>query len=283
MSTCTACGSDVTGMKFCQQCGTPVQLAVENKEAPSGSFCASCGHQAAPGERFCSNCGTQLNAGTGIPAQPAQAGFTQPGQYPQQQPYQQAQYGQPASYDSSQYSQYPQNPQQSYPQSQYGQPQYSQPQYGQPQYQQQAQPYGQPQYGQLQYQQPYGQPQYGQQYPQPGQMGYQPEPMMGQQPMVLRCPTCMAMSPIGTSTCPGCHTNLAGIVPTPAAMGMGQQQQGGLGGMLQGNGGNLAMGALGGAAAIIGGEMLLGGFERHHREEGGLGELGELGRDIGLF
>ncbi len=104
---------------------------------------------------------------------------------------------------------------------------------------------------------------------------------MGQQPMVLHCPICMAMSPIGTTNCPGCHTNLAGVVPTPAQMG--QQQQGGLGGLFQGSGGNMAMGALGGAAAVIGGEMLLGGFEHHHREEGGLGELGELGRDIGLF
>jgi hypothetical protein len=61
------------------------------------------------------------------------------------------------------------------------------------------------------------------------------------------------------------------------------------------------MGALGGAAAVLGGEMLLHGAERnveervegdmgygrerHHqqRDEGMLGELGELGKDIGLF
>lgn len=124
---------------------------------------------------------------------------------------------------------------------------------------------------------------------------------MGQQPMILRCPVCMAMSPLGTPNCPGCHTSLAGVVPTPA-YGPQQGQQGGLmgglGGMMQGNGGKYAMGALGGAAAVIGGEMLLGGIERriegdygydegyhhrHHREEGVLGELGELGNDIGLF
>jgi hypothetical protein len=70
---------------------------------------------------------------------------------------------------------------------------------------------------------------------------------------------------------------------------------GGLGGMMQGNAGKYAVGALGGAAALIGGEMLLHGVENrveggygyeghhHHREEGMLGELGDLGKDIGLF
>ena len=71
---------------------------------------------------------------------------------------------------------------------------------------------------------------------------------------------------------------------------------GGLGGMMQGNAGKYAMGALGGAAAVIGGEMLMHGVENrvegdmgygyeghHHREEGMLGELGDLGKDIGLF
>ncbi len=73
----------------------------------------------------------------------------------------------------------------------------------------------------------------------------------------------------------------------------GQQQQG-LGGFLQGDKGKLAMGALGGAAAVLGGEMLLHGAEnrieddveyghRLRRDEGLLGGLGELGSDIGLF
>jgi hypothetical protein len=114
--------------------------------------------------------------------------------------------------------------------------------------------------------------------------------------MVLHCPVCMAMSPLGTPACPGCHTNLAGVVPTPAQMPA--QQQGGimgsLGGMMQGNGGKYAIGALGGAAAVLGGEALLHGFENrgddygggggygehHHRDEG---LLGDLGRDIGIF
>jgi hypothetical protein len=148
----------------------------------------------------------------------------------------------------------------------------------------------QPQYPQTQYQQP----QYPQQY---GQGGYQPQPMMGQPPMVLRCPTCQAMAPVGTANCAGCRTNLAGVVPTPANMPVQGQQ--GVGGFLQGDGGKYAMGALGGAAAVIGGEMLLHGVEntiedrvegdmgyghhRHHHREEGLGGLGELAKDIGLF
>ena len=78
------------------------------------------------------------------------------------------------------------------------------------------------------------------------------------------------------------------------------QQGGGMGGFFQGSGGKMAMGALGGAAAVIGGEMLLNGIEnriedrvednmgmgghRHHHREGGLlGGIGELADDIGLF
>ncbi|GAC1384277.1 MAG: hypothetical protein NVSMB33_12690 [Ktedonobacteraceae bacterium] len=85
-------------------------------------------------------------------------------------------------------------------------------------------------------------------------------------------------------------------MPTPTNMLPQGQQQGGLGGLMQGNSGKYAMGALGGAAAVIGGEMLLHGFEnriegdrnygygeRRDRDEGMLGGLGELGRDIGLF
>ncbi len=78
-----------------------------------------------------------------------------------------------------------------------------------------------------------------------------------------------------------------------------QPQQGGF---MQSGNGKMAMGALGGAAAVLGGEMLLhelenrggdgvagnlGFGEHHHRrdEDGGglLGDLGSLGNDIGLF
>jgi len=68
-----------------------------------------------------------------------------------------------------------------------------------------------------------------------------------------------------------------------------QNQQGG---MFQGPGGNMAMGALGGAAAVIGGEILLHelehGFDRNrdYGDRGGdglLGGLGDLANDVGLF
>jgi len=71
-----------------------------------------------------------------------------------------------------------------------------------------------------------------------------------------------------------------------------QGQQGGLGGFLQGSGGQMAVGALGGAAAVIGGEMLLHGLEGNHErrydydrgDDGGmLGGLGGIANDIGLF
>lgn len=77
-------------------------------------------------------------------------------------------------------------------------------------------------------------------------------------------------------------------------------------GFLQGSGGKMAMGALGGAAAVLGGEMLLHGVENsienrvegdlgygggeyhhHHRrfdDDGNpLGEIGEIAKDIGLL
>jgi hypothetical protein len=105
---------------------------------------------------------------------------------------------------------------------------------------------------------------------------------------------------MGTTSCLSCHTSLAGVVPTPAAVPQQGQQQGGLGGMLQGNAGKYAVGALGGAAAVIGGEMLLHGVENslegggnwgegyhhHHHDEGllggGGGLLGGL-NDIGIL
>lgn len=82
----------------------------------------------------------------------------------------------------------------------------------------------------------------------------------------------------------------------PANMPMQGPGQQGMGGLMQGKGGNMAMGALGGAAAVIGGEMLLHGIERdlgggerrHHRrdddDDGGMfGGLGEIANDLGLF
>jgi len=318
MATCTQCGFDVTGKKFCPECGTPVQaqppvepatascptcggsvkasaafcmhcgkslgaqamasasapVTVVSQPAPhfcpachqevpaSSAFCTNCGQStqvAAPvtaphSQTFCNNCGAANtpgvrfcnSCGQAMTAATGGAAYPQTGTYQQPPQYQQ----QPSQYMPQ--PQYP--PQQQYPQ----QPQYN-PGYAQPQYPPQA-------------------------------------PMLGQQPMVLRCPVCMAMAPMGTPACPSCRTSLAGVVPTSSMAPAQGQQQGGLGGFLQGSGGQMAVGALGGAAAVIGGEMLMHNLEHNmdrrrdyddygDRDRGGglLGELGNLGNDIGLF
>jgi hypothetical protein len=277
---CTACNSEVPASSaFCTNCGQSMQMGQAPVPPPVTAgpvFCNGCGTQNNPGSRFCNSCGQGLPSVTGVSAPPPQTGPYQP--YTQQ----------PPQYPSAPYTQQP--PQ--YPVQTYGQQpsQYSQQPYGQQsQYGTGYPPPSQP-YGQGNGQQPYAQNGYPQQ-----------DPMLGQQPMVLRCPVCMAMAPMGTAQCISCHTSLAGVVPTPAAAAQGQQQ-GGLGGMLQGNAGKYAVGALGGAAAVLGGEMLLhgvendmnggfgggggyGGYEPRRREGllGDLGELGHLGNDIGLF
>jgi Double zinc ribbon len=322
MTTCTNCGRDVTNKKFCPDCGTLVAppAPATNQQPASTSvcprcngivkagaaFCMHCGSslsvQAAtatatpqpvtrtcpacqsevpPGVAFCTNCGQNLQAATTPSMAAAPSTSICPNCGHQNNPGVKfcaecgTKLGVPATT----------------PQTAYGQP-------GQYQQQPYQQPYGQqaqyPQYPQQQYQQYPAQAQYGQ-YPQQqyGQSGYQPDPMLGQQPMVLRCPVCMAMSPVGSTNCPSCRTSLAGVVPTPANMPV-QGQQGGLGGLFQGRGGNMAMGALGGAAAVIGGEMLLHEIEGGHRrrewedqgrgDDGGLlGDLGGLANDLGLF
>ncbi len=281
MASCTSCGNDVTGKKFCPECGTPVQPtgSAEN-QLSSMNTCPSCNGIVNPEAAFCMHCGSSLSlqtaAATATPATPSQpltrpciaclaeipvgmAFCTNCGQSMQASTS-------PAAPATPSYAVCTNCGQQNNPgvnfcakcdspmtQSGYMQP--SQP----------SQPYSQ----------------YPQQY---GQMAYQ------QQPLVLRCPVCMAMSPVGTTNCPSCRTSLAGIVPTSANMPL--QGQGGMGGFMQGAGGNMAMGALGGAAAIIGGEILLHeverGFERdrgygHREREGLLGDLGDLANDVGLF
>jgi rRNA maturation endonuclease Nob1 len=317
MATCTSCGYDVTGKKFCQQCGTPVQPTViptpNNQTMPSSNTCPRCNETVNPGSAFCNHCGSSLSpqvlTATPAPSQPltrhcpacqaevpannafcsscgqnlqtpvvtpASAFCTNCGQKNAPGVRFCASCGSPlgapavatqANYTPSP-GQYP--PQQPYTAT-YGQPQYA------------PQPNAQPPYPQ--------QPQYAQQYQQGQMPGYQPQPMMGQQPMALHCPVCMAMAPMGSTNCVSCHTSLSGVVPTPANV-PAQGQQGGLGGFMQGDGGKYAIGALGGAAALMGGEMLLHGLEggrndgyygeEHHRNEGLLGGLGEIANDIGL-
>lgn len=325
MTTCTNCGYDVTNKKFCPECGTPVAPPAPAINEPSAttSVCPRCNGIVKAVATFCMHCGSSLRefqpvAATAVPSQPLThtcpacrtevptgvAFCTNCGQNLQA----------PAPMAAAT-NICPSCGRQNNPGVNFcaacgthlGAPTATpQPAYGS---------YAQPgQYPQQPYQQPYGQQQqypvqaqYGQQYnqypqqQQYGQTGYQPEPMLGQPPMVLRCPVCMAMAPMGSPNCPSCHTSLANVVPTPANVPVqGQQQGGGLGGLFHGSGGNMAMGALGGAAAVLGGEMLLHGIEgehRHHRgwEGGGdwddrrddnggpLGGLGDLANDIGLF
>jgi len=299
MASCISCNYDVTGKKFCPECGTPVQPEGSPEgEANTPSVCPRCNGVVKPGIAFCMHCGSSLSTQTAVatatPTPPVQSQPTTqtciachaevPGEMAfctncgqsmrvsttpdvsatplapicancglQNNPGVNfcAGCGRPLSNNAG----IP------VPQTNYAQP----PQYSQPysQYPQQA-------------------PQYGAQYPQ--------QPMMNQQPMALHCPICMSMSPPGTPNCPSCRTSLANVVPTPANMPM-QNQQGGMGGLFQGPGGNMAMGALGGAAAVIGGEILLHemehGFDRNRgyggNGDGPLGGLGDIANDIGLF
>lgn len=315
MTSCTHCGQDVTGKKFCPSCGTAVQVA---EMTPAMTTCPRCAGAVKASAAFCMHCGSSLGAqavaAVSTPAtmvsQPAirqcpachadvvasSAFCTNCGQSTHSAPATGQVYCQSCGSQNNPGARFCNN---------CGQGLASAPATGFPA---QTGPYQQP----APYpNQPYAQPpaQYATGYPpqpQPQQYatGYppqQPQPYQGgyQQPMVLRCPVCMAMAPLGTPVCPSCRTSLAAVAPMPAAVpaqGMqGQQQQGGLGGFMQGSGGSMAVGALGGAAAVIGGEMLLHGIERdmHRRDyndyrerdrgEGLLGGLGELGNDLGLF
>src|SRR5258708_34138756 len=56
MATCTSCGHNVSGKKFCPDCGTPVQV-----EAASAT-CPRCSGTVKPGAAFCMHCGSALGA-----------------------------------------------------------------------------------------------------------------------------------------------------------------------------------------------------------------------------
>ena len=291
MASCTSCGHDVTGKKFCPECGTPVHPTESVPNAyDAQNVCPRCNGIVKPGAAFCMHCGSSLTTQTAVAtATPAPSVQSQPltqtciachAQVPTEMAFC-TNCGQSMHITTAPDIQAlpvcPNCGKQNNPgvnfcaqcgsSLSHGTAASVQPAYSQV-----------PQYSQY----PQQPPQYGSQYPQ--------QPGMNQQPMVLRCPVCMAMAPLGTPNCVSCRTSLANVAPTPANM-PAQYQQGGMGGMFQGPGGNMAMGALGGAAAVIGGEILMHelerGFDRNRgyddRGDGLLGGLGDLANDVGLF
>src|SRR5437762_9062189 len=63
MASCTSCGHDVTGKKFCPECGTPVQQAeIVESETNSTTVCPRCNGVVKPGASFCMHCGSSLSA-----------------------------------------------------------------------------------------------------------------------------------------------------------------------------------------------------------------------------
>jgi len=58
-AVCPGCGAPVAdGVKFCNQCGTRVEVSVPAAEAKK--FCSSCGAEAVSGVKFCSQCGAKI-------------------------------------------------------------------------------------------------------------------------------------------------------------------------------------------------------------------------------
>jgi membrane protease subunit (stomatin/prohibitin family) len=148
--TCSACGTQNAGGKFCANCGKPLA-------PPPSTFCSNCGSNVAG--KFCANCGTASAGGGGAPPQggppqggappggappggapqggypPAPAQGAAPGGYPPAQgapqgypqapqggAYPQAPQGQGGGYPPPQQGGYPQAPQQGgYPQAPQGQ------------------------------------------------------------------------------------------------------------------------------------------------------------------
>lgn len=181
MTTCTVCGRDVTGKRFCPQCGTPVQPAstVADQFAPL-STCPRCGVVAEIGATFCAECGSALYAQAPAPAaivcstcgrhnDPGMAVCTN--------------CGRPLTPASALTTPSGQSP--------YGGLEPSMPpSYAPPQYPPTQGPYG-PQY-------PVNPPSYSPYI----QGGYYPGPAM------VRCPACGTVVPLGTAHCPHCHTSL---------------------------------------------------------------------------
>jgi len=58
-AVCPNCGANAAeGVKFCDQCGTRIEVPVSAAEAKK--VCCCCGAEAVPGVKFCSQCGTKI-------------------------------------------------------------------------------------------------------------------------------------------------------------------------------------------------------------------------------
>ncbi len=80
MASCTSCGHDVTGKKFCPECGTPVQPAGSaESENNSPGVCPRCSGVVDLGAAFCMHCGSSLTKQTAVAtATPTPAVQSQP-------------------------------------------------------------------------------------------------------------------------------------------------------------------------------------------------------------
>src|SRR5438093_13388480 len=80
MTTCTSCGNDVTGKKFCPECGTPVQsrsTAVGGTQVAVAT-CPRCNGEVKPGAAFCMHCGSALSTSAATTTPPPPPPTTQP-------------------------------------------------------------------------------------------------------------------------------------------------------------------------------------------------------------
>ena len=63
---CSKCGSDnPTGKKFCEDCGSPLEIR-----------CPKCGAETTAGKRFCGECGAPLNATAPANTEPRDGSLT---------------------------------------------------------------------------------------------------------------------------------------------------------------------------------------------------------------
>src|SRR5947209_20154518 len=62
MTNCSNCGNDVTGKKFCPECGTAVQVTAPPAAESSTNTCPRCNGVVKPGASFCMHCGSSLSA-----------------------------------------------------------------------------------------------------------------------------------------------------------------------------------------------------------------------------